>query len=57
MTAPKETTPKKKFSTKEMVRRMRHALETIAANPDRKMRPGVLKALARKLVKQEGRSL
>lgn len=57
MTQPEEKKPKKKFPVKEMVRRMRIALVAIANSPDRQMRPGVLKALARKLVKQEGRSL
>lgn len=57
MTLEPKNKPKKKLPTKIFVRRMRRALVTIANNPDRKMRPTVLKALARKLVKQEGRSL
>lgn len=57
MTESKETKPMKKFSVKEMVRRIRFALETIAANPDRQMRADVLKTLARKLVRTEGKSL
>lgn len=57
MTLEPKNKPKRKIPIEKFVRRMRRALITVAKNPDRKMRPEALKVLARKLVKQEGRSL